>query len=184
MGANQLDAYDPATGAQLWAIDGLVGGRTVTGPTAAEGLVFVTRGMRGALLAIRPGQATGDQAIVWKYEQGTPDTPCPVAVNELLFAVSDDGIARCFDAATGQLHWTKRLKGDYKASPLAAEGRIYFSNTAGLCTVVSASMRYEKLAENQLPDSTLASSAASGGHLFIRGRQALWCVGEKFHDDP
>jgi outer membrane protein assembly factor BamB len=183
MGANQLDAYNPANGAQLWSLEGLVGGRTVTGPTAAEGLVFVTRGMRGALLAIRPGQPS-ERAVVWKTEQGTPDTPCPVVANELLFAVSDDGIARCFEAATGQLHWTKRLKGDFKASPVAAEGRIYFLNTTGLCTVVSASLRYEKLSENQLPDSTLASPAVSGGHLFIRGRQALWCLGEKFHGDP
>ena len=34
--------------------------------------------------------------------------------------------------------WKERLKGDYRASPMAAEGRIYFLNTKGLCTVVSA----------------------------------------------
>ena len=49
MGGNQLDAYDPATGKQLWFLPDLVGGRTVTGPTAAGGLIFATRGMKGDL---------------------------------------------------------------------------------------------------------------------------------------
>jgi outer membrane protein assembly factor BamB len=184
MGGNQLDAYDPRSGKQLWALPGLVGGRTVTGPTAGAGLIFATRGMRGALVAVKPtaNGTLSNQSIVWKYDQGTPDTPCPVLWNELLFTVSDDGIARAFDAISGKLHWKQRIKGDYKASPLAAEGRIYFLNTSGLCTVVSASSRYDKLAENQLPDRTLASLAVSDGHLFIRGRQALYSIGPKYRE--
>jgi outer membrane protein assembly factor BamB len=180
MGANQLDAYDPATGKQLWFLPGLVGGRTVTGPTAGDGVVYVTRGMRGSLLAVKLGGTEAKRSpadVVWKFEQGTPDTPCPVIWNETLFTVTDDGIARSFDALTGKLHNKERLKGDYKASPLAAEGRIYFLNTSGLCTVVSASEKMEKLGENQLPDTTLASPAVAGGQLFIRGRQALYCLG-------
>lgn len=179
MGANQLDAYDPATGEQIWYLPSLVGGRTVTGPTPGDGLIYVTRGMRGALLAVKLGGEgklpTSD--IVWKQEKGTPDSPCPVVWKDLLLSVTDDGIARAFDAATGHLHWTQRLKGDYKASPLAADGRVYFLNTTGVCTVVAAAKRFEKLAENELPDSTLASPAAAGGQLFIRGRQALYCLG-------
>jgi outer membrane protein assembly factor BamB len=186
MGANQLDAYDPGTGRQLWFLPGLVGGRTVTGPTAGSGLIYATRGMRGALVAVKPGGhgKLTNQAIVWKYDQGTPDTPCPVVSNELLFTVSDDGIARAFDALSGKLHWKQRLKGDYKASPLAAEGRIYFLNTSGLCTVVSASSRYEKLAENQLPERTLASPAVSEGHLFVRGHGSLYSIGPKHRGGP
>jgi outer membrane protein assembly factor BamB len=188
MGANRLDAYDPQTGKQLWYLSGLDGGRTVTGPTASGGMIYLTRGMRGALLAVRvDAAASGQRAaddIVWRVTQGTPDTPCPVVWNELLFTITDDGIARAIDAPSGKVHWTQRLKGDYKASPLAAEGRIYYLNTSGLCTVVSASPQFEKLAENQLPDTTLASPAASGGHLFIRGQSALYCLGEKSLGDP
>jgi outer membrane protein assembly factor BamB len=180
MGANHLDAYDPRTGQQLWDIPGLVGGRTVTGPTAADGMLFVTRGMRGALLAIKlDGDSPSANDVVWKYTQGTPDTPCPVLWGETLFTVTDDGIARAFDARDGQVHWKERLKGDYKASPLAAEGRIYFLNTAGLCTVVSAGERFEKLSENQLPDTTLASPAVWRDKLLFRGQSALYCVGDK-----
>ncbi|HEY2893880.1 MAG TPA: PQQ-binding-like beta-propeller repeat protein [Pirellulales bacterium] len=179
MGGNQLDAYDPATGKQLWFLAGLVGGRTVTGPTAADGLLFVTRGMRGPLIAVKPNGSgeLSDSAIVWKQEKGTPDTPCPTVAKGILLSITDDGIARAFDATTGHQHWTQRLTGDYKASPLAADGHVYFLNTRGLCTVVKLAAEFEKIAENQLSDTTLASPAVSEGRIYIRGRTALYCVG-------
>lgn len=179
MGANELDGYDPKTGRQLWFLAGLKGGRTVTGPTAADGLLYVTRGMRGALLAIKPGGSgeLSNDAIVWQQEKTTPDTPCPVVSGKLLFTVTDDGIARAYDAATGKLEWTQRLGGDFKASPIAADGKVYFLNTSGLCTVVAAKAKFEKLAENQLEDQTLASPAAAGGRLLVRGRETLYCIG-------
>ncbi|MEX1223212.1 MAG: serine/threonine protein kinase, partial [Pirellulales bacterium] len=65
-----------------------------------------------------------------------------------------------------------------KASPIAVDGRIYFLNLKGLTTVISASTRFNKVAENQLPAETVASPAVSGDRIFIRGAEALWCVGE------
>ena len=61
MGGNQLDAYDPDTGKQLWFLPRIVGGRTVTGPTVADGMVFVTQGKAGPLLAVKLG-GTGQVA--------------------------------------------------------------------------------------------------------------------------
>jgi outer membrane protein assembly factor BamB len=180
MGGNQLDAYDPLTGKQLWFLPDLMGGRTVTGPTAGQGLIYATQGMKGPLLAVKTGK-TGEltyKDIAWKHKEGTPDTCCPVLWDTLLFVVADDGVARCFDAQSGLLKWRERLPGKYKASPLAVEGRIYFLNTEGLCTVVSAAPRFDKLTENQLPDETLASPAVSGGRLYIRGKTALYCLGK------
>lgn len=178
MGGNQLDAYDPQTGKQLWFLPGLIGGRTITGPTAADDTIYATQGMRGPLLAVQPA-GEGElprKAISWKYDQGTPDSCCPVVWDDLLFIISDNGIVRAFDAHDGRLQWTHRLPGDYKASPLAAEGRVYFVNTHGLCSVVSAARRFEKLAENQLDDEVLASPAVSGGCIFLRGRKSLYCL--------
>jgi outer membrane protein assembly factor BamB len=179
MGASQLDAYDPKTGKQLWLLPGLSGGRTVTGPTVADDLVFATRGLRGPLFAVQPkpaGEMT-HRDIAWSYSEGSPDSCSPLVWNELLFTITDDGIARCFDAASGNLKWKERLKGQYKASPVAADGRVYFLNIDGLCTVVSASPRFDKLVENQLNDGTIASPAVSDGKIFIRGRKTLYCIG-------
>jgi outer membrane protein assembly factor BamB len=199
MGANQLDAYDPATGGQIWFLPGLPGGRTVTGPTVANEMVFATRGLRGPLIAVKPpssphalresafggsrsemptmGREMNFRDIVWSYSEGTPDSASPLVWNDLLFTVTDDGIARCFDAASGNLKWKERLKGQYKASPVAAEGRVFFLNIDGLCTVVSASPRFDKLVENKLDDATIASPAISDGRIFIRGRKTLYCIG-------
>lgn len=182
MGGNQLDGYDPATGQRLWFLPSLVGGRTVTGPTVAGDTIFATRGQKGPLLAIKPDKPGKDgelthRSIAWSYTEGTPDTCCPVVWNELLFVVSDAGIARCIDAGSGNLKWNERLSGSYKASPIAAEGRVFFLNTAGLCTVVSAAPRFDKLVENQLNDETIASPATAGGRLYIRGKKTLYCIG-------
>jgi outer membrane protein assembly factor BamB len=180
MGGRQLDAYDPATGKQLWSLAGLPGNRTITGPTVADGMVYATCGMRKDLLAVKPG-GRGDlpeSAVVWRAKENTPDTPCPVAWKGLLFVISDDGLAQCLDAKTGEPKWKERLPGDYKASPLAADGRVYFVNLEGRCTVVAAAAKFEKLAVNQLDDATIASPAAADGKLYLRGRKALYCLGQ------
>jgi outer membrane protein assembly factor BamB len=175
MGGNQLDAYDPATGKQRWALPGIVGGRTITGPTVANGMVYATQGMRGPLLAVRPGE--GKPEIVWKQTKGTSDSCCPVAWNDLLFWIADNGIVHCCHARTGAIQWQERLPGDYKASPLAAEGRIYFLNRSGLCTVIAAAPEFKKLAANEIKGETLASPAVSDGRVFLRSQTALYCVG-------
>jgi outer membrane protein assembly factor BamB len=182
MGGNQLDAYDPANGRQLWFLPGIRGGRTVGGATVADGLAFCTQGKGGPLLAVKLG-GSGElprSNIAWRFEKGTPDSCTPVAWEDHLFTLQDAGIARCFDIHTGRSLWTERVKGEYKASPVAAEGRIYFLNTHGLCTVISASDRFDKLAENQIDDDTIASPAISDGRIYIRGHKALWCIGKDF----
>ena len=181
MGANQLDAYDPLTGRQIWFLPGIVGGRTITGPTVGHDMAFVTQGMRKDLLAVKLG-GEGEitrRSVVWKESEATPDTCCPVLWRDLLFTISDNGVAKCYDAYTGNQNWKKRLPGDYKASPVAAEGRIYFLNLHGLMTVVAANDRYDKLAENQLDDETTASPAISNGRIYLRGKKFLYAIEKK-----
>ena len=181
MGGNQIDAYDPETGKQLWFLPGIKGGRTVTGPTLAAGLVYCTQGKKGPFLAIRLGGLgkLGTDAIAWTEPQGTPDTPCPVVWKDHLFWVSDEGFAQCRDAKTGELKWKERLRGDFKPTPLAADGKIYFLNRSGQCTVVAAAPKFEKLAENQIDDETTASPVVCDGKIYLRGKKALWCIGSK-----
>lgn len=186
MGGNQLDAYDPRSGQRRWYLPGLVGGRTVTGPTVAGNVVLVTQGMRGALQAV-PLAGQGKRSngeVLWRYDQGTPDTPCPVAVGELVFTVGDDGVARALDLETGRLRWKQRLPGDFKATPLVADGKLYFLNTSGTCTVVAPTARFQKLAENSLPERTLASPAVSDGRIFLRGGNSLYCIGNPRGETP
>ncbi|MEX2186332.1 MAG: PQQ-binding-like beta-propeller repeat protein [Pirellulales bacterium] len=178
MGGNELTAYNPANGKEVWRLPKLVGGRTVTGPTVGDGKVYATIGMRGAMLAVPLG-GKGELArstAAWEHRAGTSDSCCPVPWDGLLFSVTDDGIARCFDGNVGAIKWQKRLDGSYKASPVAADGRVYFLNTAGHCTVVPGTVRFEKLAENQIDDETVASPAISDGRIYIRGKKRLYAI--------
>lgn len=181
MGGTQLDAYNPRSGKQLWNMRDLGGNRTITGPTIAGDLVYTTVGMSGPLLAVKlDGQGeVGSEAIVWKHKKGTPDTPCPVVWNDLIFVISDHGIGTCLDRRNGTTYWQQRLAGNYRASPVAVAGRIYFLNRDGLCTVVAASSEFEKLSENKLGDEFFASPAISNGRLFLRGKNTLYCVASR-----
>jgi outer membrane protein assembly factor BamB len=182
MGGNRLDAYDPATGKQLWEFAGIKGNRTITGPTLAGDLVYATTGQRHDLFAIQLGGKgkLDAKAVAWQYDKSTPDSPCPVVWDNLLFLVDDSGVAQCLDAKTGEVKWKERLRGkDFKASPVAADGKVYFLNLSGTCTVVAAKATFEKLAENDLDDDTTASMAVADGRLYIRGKKALYCIGSK-----
>ena len=179
-GGQVLDGYEPGTGQRLWYLPGLVGTEVIRSPVAAHGMIYATQGMHRALLGVRPGGG-GERSrddIVWSFGHGIYQSPSPVVAGECLFLVDDNGVARCLDARTGRLLWKSRLKGGYYASPLAAEGRVYFLNREGLTTVVSASSRFERLTTSQLDDQTIATPAVSDGKIFIRGRKWLYCVGQ------
>jgi outer membrane protein assembly factor BamB len=182
MGGNWLDGYDPATGKRMWHLPGLVGGRTITGPTAAEGLVFATVGMRGPLHAVRLGgrdELKPAEVVVWREAQSTPDSCCPVVWGGWLWMVTDNGVASCLDARTGRALWRERLgEPDYKSSPIVADGRVYFLSRSGVTTVLKAQGEYEVVARNTLEDEFLASPAVADGRIYLRGRRALYAIGK------
>lgn len=186
MGGNELDAYDPGSGEQLWYLTELEGGRTIPSPTFGRGMIYAVRGMRGPLVAVRPPEdltvtdepvSLTSRDVVWSHQSGTPDSCSPVMWDMWLFTVTDDGVARCHDTRSGLVKWKHRLRGEYKASPVAVEGRLFFLNTEGLCTVVSAAPHFDRLTENPLEDETIASPAVANGRLFIRGKKKLYCIG-------
>jgi outer membrane protein assembly factor BamB len=90
--------------------------------------------------------------------------------------VDDKGVATCWEATTGKVHWQQRLDGNYSASPIAAEGRVYFQSEDGVATVVKAGHTFEKLAVNKLGERTLASYAVADHALFIRGANHLFRI--------
>jgi outer membrane protein assembly factor BamB len=96
-----------------------------------------------------------------------------------LYLVSDKGIASCLDAKTGEQRWQKRLPGNYSASPLAADGKIYFTNETGLTTVLADAEEYQELAANQVEGRTLASFAVSGRALYLRTDTHLYRIEER-----
>ena len=181
-GAGGTYAYDPLSGRPLWQVGTGTGFSVVPRPVFAHGLIFVNTDYDfPKLYAIRPG-GDGDVTtthLAWQIGRGAPSTPSPLVVGDELYFVSDAGIATCADARTGRVHWNERLGGGFSASPVAADGRIYFQNEEGVGFVVKAGRSFELLARNELGERTLASSAVDDGALYLRGAENLYRIGVK-----
>ena len=117
-----------------------------------------------------------DTHVVWKAPRNVPTMPSPIVIGDLLFMVSDNGIITCLDAKTGAVVWEQKVGGDFSASPISAEGRIYFFDRDSKATVIQAGREFKLLAENKLDDGLMASAAVSGKALFLRTRTALYRV--------
>ena len=178
-GSGAVSALNPADGSELWRVRYGQGYSVVPRPVFGHNLLFIATGFnRADLLAIRPdgeGDVT-DTHVAWRTTKGAPLTPSVVLVGDELYAVSDMGIASCFDAKTGKVHWQERIDGNYSASPLAADGRIYFQNETGTGVVLKASREFTKLATNPLGERTLASYAVLENSLLIRTEKHLYRI--------
>jgi outer membrane protein assembly factor BamB len=121
-----------------------------------------------------------DSRVEWTSTRGNPFVPSAILVGDYFYAVDDHGIATCLEAKTGKQAWRKRFGGDFTASPVAADGRIYFTNELGETLVIrSHTDRYEELARNPIDEPVYASAAIAGGRFYLRSARQIWCVGEK-----
>lgn len=179
--SGMIGSYEPTTGRELWRVTYPEGYSVVPRPVFAHDMVFTSTSFDNPIVyAIRPQGARGDVTkthVAWTNRRGAPSTPSLLVLGNEIYFVSDNGIATCADARTGKVHWTERLDGNFSASPVAAEGRIYFANETGVAYVIKAGTRFEKLAENDLGEGTLASYAVDDGTLLIRSAKHLWRIG-------
>jgi outer membrane protein assembly factor BamB len=179
-GSGFVGAYDPEDGREIWRVRYGEGYSVVPRPVFAHDTLFVSSGFnRPSILAIDPKGARRDATasnVLWTHERGAPLTPSMIVAGEELYMVADNGVATCLDARTRQTHWTKRLGGDFSASPIWAEGRVYFLSEEGTTHVVKADKSYELLATNELGERSLASPAVDDGALYIRTESHLWRI--------
>jgi outer membrane protein assembly factor BamB len=182
-GSQRVKGYDPVSGKELWVADGLTEWVAPT-PVVAHGLLFVASNGPGGniIMAIRPG-GSGNitrSHVVWRYERGAPYTPSPVVVGDYLYAVRSGGLLTCLNAKTGAEMWQQRLpaRGDYYASLLAADGKIYALSEDGETTVIAAKPTYQLLSVNDMAERSMASPAVSNGRLYIRTDKALYAIGK------
>lgn len=175
-GADWVYGYDPETGAELWRLAyGSLGFSIVPRPVTAHGLVFLSTSFtKPEVLAVRPGAAGAEPAIVWRQSRGAPSTPSPLAVGDELYVVSDKGIATCLDAETGDVVWSERLGGNFSSSPVFADGRIYVGNRDGATFVIKPGRTYELLATNRLDGQIMATPAALGRAIYLRTADAVY----------
>ncbi|MEZ6118611.1 MAG: PQQ-binding-like beta-propeller repeat protein [Pirellulaceae bacterium] len=176
--ADWLYGYDPTTGNELWKVPyGELGFSNSARPLAGFGKLFICTGfMKSQLIAFDANDPT---KIVWRLNKQVPNVSSPVLVGAELYFASDNGVASCVDAQTGEVHWTQRIGKKFWASPVAADGKIYFFDMDGKTTVIAASKDYQHLATNSLDGTFYASGAVLDGELILRTDKALYCIREK-----
>jgi outer membrane protein assembly factor BamB len=178
-GQYQVQAYDPDTGRELWNCSGLTM-EVIPTPVVGQGLVFASAGRAGPTLAIRPGgsgDVTGSR-LAWSSPRGSPFVPSPLLYEGLLYTVNDmASIVTAVDAATGKSMWQGRLgvaqREGFSASPVAVDGKVFFTNDDGDTFVLRAGPAFQLLHVNSIGERTLASPALVDGRWYVRTAQHL-----------
>ena len=178
-GAFHAMAYDPQNGKEIWRVNYPEGFSNVPRPVYGDGLVFITTGFQQpSVMAVRP-DGKGDVTrthVAWTLSRGAPLTPSPLIVGDELYVVTDAGIASSIDARTGSINWQHRLGEGVSASPVLADGRVYFLDEQGRTTVITPGRTFQLVATNSIEGPSLASMAVASQSFFIRTATHLYRI--------
>ncbi|MSR42989.1 MAG: serine/threonine protein kinase [Pedosphaera sp.] len=190
-GDKSIASYNPDTGKPHWYIKGPTEqfvASLVYNPKAD--LLFMTGGFpQHHLLGLRHN-GKGDLGnimhvpkaelpqVAWHHTKASMVSyvPSPISEGDYFLIVSDNGMANCLAAATGELAWQEKI-GSHHASLVSANGLVYFVADNGVTTVVKPGPKFEVVAKNELGEGCFASPAISNGQIFIRGDRYLYCIG-------
>lgn len=180
-GGDRVQGFDAKTGERIWSIYSQGEGVTPS-PVVGDGLIFTSSGFEvPTIRAIRPG-GKGDVTeshIAWEQKRGTPALPSFLFVRPYLYSITRDNIMHCLEAETGDIVWQRRLKGTFTASPVFADGKMYFTSEEGVTLVLRPGPKYDEVARNELEEPCLASMAVSHGHFYVRTEENLYSIGPK-----
>lgn len=188
-GYRHIGGYDFRTGEVIWRLSG-GGDIPVPTPIVAHGLVYITNAHGGlapiyAIHTSAAGEVTlpSDEAtsehLAWSYRRRGNYMQTPIVVDDYLFACRDNGVLTCFDAKNGKVLGQKRLgtgRTGFTASPIAADGKLFFSSEEGDVYVVKAEPEPEILHVNRMGEFCMATPAIADGRLFIRTQDHLFCI--------
>jgi outer membrane protein assembly factor BamB len=133
------------------------------------------------LLAVNPdgnGDITGTN-VIWKKREELSRNQCltPVIKDGLIFTVNTRNIMMCIDAATGKEIWSEHVTSNYDASPLYADGNIWFFSVKGEVLVINAGRKYKVIAQNQLDSGIWATPAILRNSMIMRTQKYLYRIG-------
>lgn len=182
----KIRSYNAADGKLIWESGGLTR-NVIPSPVYANGVIYCTSGYQGnSMMAIKLDGASGDISnsaqILWKYSRNTPYVPSPILVGDRIYCfASNNAVLTSFDIATGKVMIDAQrldpMKNVY-ASPVAADGKIYFVGRDGAAVVIKQSDTLEILGTNKLDDKFDASPALVDGEIILRGLENVYCITE------
>lgn len=190
-GLKHTGAYDFKDGHEVWWLkDG--GDIPVASPIRAGDCVILTsaHGKARPIRAVRlesegdinpPDLDSTNNSVVWSHPRNGVYLQTPIAVGDLVFA-NQDGIVTCFDAKTGKIHYSERIGGGgqgFTASPVAANGKLYYPGEKGEVFVLPATKDFNVLATNSIGGICLASPAISEKTIYFRTTENLIAIAAK-----
>jgi outer membrane protein assembly factor BamB len=133
------------------------------------------------LIAIRGG-ASGDVTkthVMWRESKSVSEVPSPLFSNGRVYMVTNGGVVTCLEAGTGKVLFRGRLGagGSYFSSPVAADGKVYFSSGDGVIVVIKDADKLEVLAKDDLGEPIFATPAIVGGTLYTRTTTHMYAFG-------
>jgi len=166
-------AVDAKSGKILWETGpDTLDLRSVASPYPANGRFFASCGSGGRASrfasVIPPKSGKGKPTIAYSLKKNIPYVPTSIAKGNLLFLVTDGGIASCLDLASGEMKWRERLDGNYFASPIMVGKVIYAVSREGNVATFSASDKYEALGISSLGELTHNTPAVANDSLYFR----------------
>jgi outer membrane protein assembly factor BamB len=186
-GFKQIAGYDLETGRELWRMAGQGDIPTPT-PVFADGLVVITHshGPGRPLIAIRT-DAAGDlganrAAVAWVQERVGNYMPTPLLDGGLVYLCNDGAVVSVYRLASGERLYQQRLGTGgswFSSSPVAAGGRLYFTDEDGKTYVLALGPEFKVLAENELGENVMATPAVLNGVIYMRARHHLFAIGPK-----
>jgi outer membrane protein assembly factor BamB len=172
-GNPKVSAYDPITGSELWAVECLTGD---VGPSVAVNSTLAYAVTDYAdISAIKAGTGA---SIVWQDNSYTPDVSSPVATDEFLFVSTGNGDVACYDAQKGDTLWTKYLEEPFYASPVIADGNVFFLDRTGKMHIIKAEGTFELVSQPELGEKADCTPAFSDKNIYIRARNNIYCISE------
>lgn len=175
---NEILAYDPATGEELWKCRGIPD-YVCPSIVSHKGIVYVLGGRSSMTVAVKAG-GKGEVEELWRTQVGA-NVASPVVYNDHLYWVSDrNTTAYCLRLSDGEVVYKNRVKSQPYASAIIADGKIYVVTRRGGTIVLAAKPEYEELAQNKLTDRTQfnASPIVSDSKIYLRSDQNLYCIGK------
>jgi outer membrane protein assembly factor BamB len=187
-GAAVCIAYDPETGKEIWRI---VYGEdsTIAMPVLDNGILYFYTSFVSApggeryaeLFAVNPNGKGNikETNIIWQSKTPMAQLLTPVIKNGLIYTIDTRSNMICYDAKTGAIIWTEKLKGQFNSSPIYNNGNIYFSSTKGEILVIKEGRKFDKLAENKLDGEIWATPAIANKSIFVRTSKFLYRISNK-----
>ncbi|WP_020475971.1 PQQ-binding-like beta-propeller repeat protein [Zavarzinella formosa] len=175
-GSNVLMAVNPADGKEVWRAP-YNGYSVIPRPIVGDGLVYISTGYDSPVVHAVKLDATGDatkREFAWSVKKGAPNTPSLLLVGAELYMLSDGGVFTCLDAKTGDVIYSERVKGQYSASMLYADGKIYLTSETGNGTLLAAGKKFNLLGEFDMKEKTFATPIGVDGALYIRTETQLY----------